>query len=361
MIETANPDEPSSMMLPMHANIFIGLALTSHSSGVTTTAEFAQASTGGGATGQWTFAEIGVDHMLNDPDDFYVALQDSAGRTGVVTYPDGVLVDEWTAWEIALAEFSSQGVNLAGITRMMIGAGDRDNPTPAGTGLVFIDNIGVGHPGLVNPGGAGLVASYALEDSVDDASGNAVHGTAVGDPVYVDGPAGYGTALEFDGTGNQYVSLGTFNPSDGTGQLSVSLWARWNGLNEQYQGLIAKRDSWAGDDMMWHLEAHRDTGAVRVGREGIDQIEAGALAEGEWEHWAFTFDGEQVVIYRGGEEVAGGPFSFGTDTEAGVQFGTGSITDAGTGSNPYNGALDEIAIYNRPLSLYEVRYLAGQR
>ena len=361
MIETANPDEPSSLAMPMHSNIFIGLALTSHVIGITTTAEFAQASTGGGATGAWEFVEIGVDHMLNDPDNLYVALQDNAGRTGVVTYPDGVLASEWTAWEIALTEFSSQGVNLAGITRMMIGAGDRDNPTPAGTGLVFIDNIGVGHPGLVNPGRAGLVASYALENSADDASGNAVHGTAVGDPVYVEGPAGYGAALEFDGTGNQYVSLGTFNPSDGTGQLSVSLWTRWNGLNEQYQDLIAKRDSWAADNMMWRLGAHRDTGVIRVGREGTSDISSEAMVEGEWEHWAFTFDGEQVTIYRGAEAAGGGPFSFGSDTEAGVQFGTGAITDEGTGSNPYNGALDEIAIFNRALSAYEVRYLAGQR
>ena len=361
MVETANPDEPSSLAIPMHSNIFIGLALTSHSSGVTTTAEFAQVSTGGGATGEWEFVEIGVDHMLNDPDTLYVALQDTAGRTGVVTYPDGVLLGDWTAWEIPLAEFSDQGVNLAGIRKMMIGVGDRDNPTPAGTGMVLIDNIGVGHPGLVNPGNSGLIASYALENNTEDASGNELHGTAVGDPLYVEGPAGYGTALEFDGTGNQYVSLGTVNPSAETGRLSVSLWARWNGLTGQYQGLIAKRDGWAADDMMWHLEAHRDTGDLRVGRQGTGTIRGGVLAEGEWEHWAFTFDGEEVVMYRGAEEVASGDFSFGTDTEAGVQFGAVSVNDNGTGGNPYNGALDEVAIFNRALSIYEVRYLAGQR
>jgi len=361
VIETANPDEPSSLEIPMHSSIFIGLALTSHSSGVTTTADFAEASTSGGATGAWEFVEIGVDHMLNDPDTLYVALQDTAGRTGVVTYPDGTLLGDWTAWEIPLTEFSDQGVNVAGIKKMMIGAGDRDNPTAAGTGMVLIDNIGIGHPGLVDPGNSGLVASYALENNTEDTSGNEMHGTAVGEPLYVDGPAGYGIALEFDGTGSQYVSLGTFDPSADTGLLSVSLWARWNGLTGLYQGLIAKRDGWAADNMMWHIEAHRDTGDVRVGRQGGGTIQAAAPAEGEWEHWAFTFDGEEVALYRGAEEVASGDFSFGTDTEAGVQFGVVSINDDGTGGNPYNGALDEIAIFNRPLSVYEVRYLAGQR
>jgi len=157
------------------------------------------------------------------------------------------------------------------------------------------------------------------------------------------------------------VSLGTVNPSAETGRLSVSLWARWNGLTGQYQGLIAKRDGWAADDMMWHLEAHRDTGDLRVGRQGTGTIRGGVLAEGEWEHWAFTFDGEEVVMYRGAEEVASGDFSFGSDTEAGVQFGAVSVNDNGTGGNPYNGAIDEVAIFNRALSIYEVRYLAGQR
>jgi|GEM_PF-2101998 len=31
------------------------------------------------------------------------------------------------------------------------------------------------------------------------------------------------------------------------------------------------------------------------------------------------------------------------------------------GGNPFNGALDEIHIYDRPLSSFEVSYLAGNR
>lgn len=31
----------------------------------------------------------------------------------------------------------------------------------------------------------------------------------------------------------------------------------------------------------------------------------------------------------------------------------------GTGGNPFNGALDEIRIYDRSLSSFEVNYLAG--
>ena len=50
----------------------------------------------------------------------------------------------------------------------------------------------------------------------------------------------------------------------------MSLWANWDGLSGQYQGLIGKRDSWAANDMMWQIEANVDTGIMRIQREGIE-------------------------------------------------------------------------------------------
>ena len=38
------------------------------------------------------------------------------------------------------------GVNLSRVSRMVIGLGDRNNPTPGGSGLLYIDDIGVGRP-----------------------------------------------------------------------------------------------------------------------------------------------------------------------------------------------------------------------
>jgi hypothetical protein len=41
------------------------------------------------------------------------------------------------------------GVNLSRVAILYIGVGDRDNPTADGTGTVFIDDIGFGHPASV--------------------------------------------------------------------------------------------------------------------------------------------------------------------------------------------------------------------
>ena len=45
---------------------------------------------------------------------------------------------------IPLSEF--QGVNLAGVKKMMIGVGDRANPKAGGKGVIYLDDIGFGHP-----------------------------------------------------------------------------------------------------------------------------------------------------------------------------------------------------------------------
>ncbi len=144
MIEEANPTEPSSLEIPMNTTVLVGLALTSHTTSATTTAEFFGASTE--APGAWQVAQIGTDLAFNDRADLYVALQDKNNRLAVVKHPDpdAVVQDTWQEWRVALADFTN--VNLGAITNLYIGVGDRDNPVPDGAGIIFIDDIGVGHP-----------------------------------------------------------------------------------------------------------------------------------------------------------------------------------------------------------------------
>ena len=73
----------------------------------------------------------------------YVALQDSANHTGVVSNPDPALVKaaQWVEWQIPLSDFANAGVNLAKVRWMYVGVGDRANPVAGGTGKLFIDDI----------------------------------------------------------------------------------------------------------------------------------------------------------------------------------------------------------------------------
>jgi len=76
----------------------------------------------------------------------YVALQDSANKTAVVTNPDAALVKatDWVEWKIPLSSFT--GVNVAKIKKMTIGVGDKANPAAGRTGKLYIDDISLVKP-----------------------------------------------------------------------------------------------------------------------------------------------------------------------------------------------------------------------
>ena len=133
--------------ISMGTNIHIGLAVTSHSSGNPTVAELSGMATTGNVTGSWEVATIGAEQPSNDPEPLYVALTDGAGRTVAVSHPDpeAVTLPAWEMWAISLGEFSTAGLNLANVQSMAVGVGDRDNPQAGGTGLVYVDDIWVGH------------------------------------------------------------------------------------------------------------------------------------------------------------------------------------------------------------------------
>jgi hypothetical protein len=195
-----------------------------------------------------------------------------------------------------------------------------------------------------------LIAHWKLDeiegaiayDSVGDNDG-----ILYGNPIWQPMGGMLGGALEFDGD-NDYVDCGTFNPSDATGQLSICLWAKWNGLNGRYQGLIGKRNSWNVNNMMWQLETSHISGDVMFEREGYAGVAGGILTEGDWEHWCVTFDGATAIIYRMGEEVNRGAFSFGSKTDAQVVLGGSNA------ANPFNGALDDVRIYDCALNAAEI-------
>ncbi len=129
---------PQTISMP--PTVYIGLALTSHSSGVTCTAEFSDVSTTGTVSPLvWTQEVIGVDMASNDPEPMYVALNSSA-----VVFndnPNAALTGDWTEWNIDLQAFADQGVNLANVNTLAIGFGDKNNPQPGGSGIAYFDDI----------------------------------------------------------------------------------------------------------------------------------------------------------------------------------------------------------------------------
>ncbi|MBL7145414.1 MAG: hypothetical protein ISS76_14360 [Phycisphaerae bacterium] len=205
---------------------------------------------------------------------------------------------------------------------------------------------------------AELVAYYPLNEgsgsTTVDASGNGHEGTINGGPEWITGK--FGKALEFSGASGGHVNLGTWDPSEGTNQLSFGLWVKWNGLSGEWQGLISKRDAWDPapiGEMMWFLEANQTTGIMWFGRReggGVGGTSE-TLPVGEWQHIAVTCDGTTATFYRDGVQVNSGGFTLGSKTDAGLQIGSGYRGGVG----PFNGAVDDVRIYNHALSAEEIQ------
>ncbi len=134
---------PNPQTISMPARVYVGLALTSHVPGRAATATFSGVKMTGSVTGSWQVADIGVDHPGNSPDDLYVIVADSKGKTATAVHPNPAAVNAgvWTEWKVPLSNFP--GVDLTRVRGMSIGVGGRVSSIPPGTGRIYLDDIRV--------------------------------------------------------------------------------------------------------------------------------------------------------------------------------------------------------------------------
>jgi outer membrane protein assembly factor BamD (BamD/ComL family) len=206
---------------------------------------------------------------------------------------------------------------------------------------------------------AELVAYYHFNEGNDttvvDASGSGHYGLVIGTGLWVDSRSGYGKAIYFNGQNrNGYVYCGTWNPSEETDQLTITLWIRWEGGNDDWQGVVSKRNDWGADKMMWQIRMDVKSQLIEFEREGStpncgDRI----LPKGKWTHVAATFDKTTVVFYINGEVTGRDNFSFGSKTDSPIIIGAADPS----GLQTFNGAVDEVCVFNNALSEDEITLL----
>jgi hypothetical protein len=148
-VTTWTPMVWNPQTITMNADVYIGLAVTSHAAAAVTQAELSGVETTGTVTGSWQSVSLGVEQPVgNLPDTFYVRLEDNGGHKATVVNTDSLAVGAgvWTQWSIPLSTLTSGGVQVDKITKMVLGVGDKDKPASKATGLIYIDDIGFGKP-----------------------------------------------------------------------------------------------------------------------------------------------------------------------------------------------------------------------
>jgi hypothetical protein len=165
------------------------------------------------------YPATGMTTPTNTPASLYLTVIDKAGKSKTVIHPNpsATIASTWTQWTIPLSDLTAAGVKMTQVQKIIIGVGDRNSPQAGGLGLLYIDDIGFGHPASLPvqahapqpPNGAvaqGLTTTLNWRPGRDAGSHqvsfstnlNAVaSGTAtaktVTDPTFDPGPLNYGT------------------------------------------------------------------------------------------------------------------------------------------------------------------------
>ncbi|MBP8304396.1 MAG: hypothetical protein KBE04_09745 [Phycisphaerae bacterium] len=129
----------------MARDVYIGLAVTSHVTGVACGARFSGVSTTGAVTGTWQPADLGVAQAAGGDvlEPVYLVVEDSEGKSKVVAGldPTVTIPGAWEEWAIPFSDLRAGGVNLSSVRKVTIGVGNNVSPKAGGTGKLYIDDL----------------------------------------------------------------------------------------------------------------------------------------------------------------------------------------------------------------------------
>ena len=193
-----------------------------------------------------------------------------------------------------------------------------------------------------------------------DSSGEGRHADPNGVPVFVPGanPAKTNNAVTV-GTEGGWAYAGTWDPSEFSGQLTLSLWVKWAGQRTPfgYQGLLGKRSVYASN-MRWQFEIGNNEASILTFKSNIGSgVTSPILPVGEWEHVVLTYDGTTATVYRNGTYANSIALTLSNGPDANLMIGAVGRDPASTvATSILNGLLDDIKIYNYALDPVTVAY-----
>ncbi len=237
---------------------------------------------------------------------------------------------------------------------------------------VAVDNGGAATPVTLSisvmdgTGGADLAAYWAFDEGTGltaaDSSGSGNDGTLMNGPLWVSGVPG--SAIRFNGA-DSHVAVGAVGSLADLGPMTVSAWIRPDSMGAMGLGRIVSKENGSPGRWMLTLDGSRnlsfakDHAVQELQRTGTPDV----ISVGTWQHVAATWDGNAsaggVHLYVDGVETA---YSLSQDgLGARVSDATLPLT---IGNRPsldrgFDGAIDEVRVYNRVLSAGEIATLAA--
>jgi hypothetical protein len=263
----------------------------------------------------------------------------------------------WTHENSFVATFTANA-NAAGELTVVMQQHIGGQDPPGGDNNPILQAAIVHASASLDPLAVGLVAYWPLDGNLEDQVADS-HGEAVGgdDLEYAVGQ--FNEGVDLDGV-DQHIVINEDNEEifdfpDGNG-FSVSAWFRVDAFTKSWQALVAK-----GEGNRWRV--HRRGGeSILTGNGGAADVPAGATDVNDEEIHLMVLvsdpegvanDDEEpaVILYIDGEVEAIGPAPNLENNDRPMMIGE----NPDAASRTWDGLIDDVAAWNRPLSEDEVK------
>ncbi len=211
----------------------------------------------------------------------------------------------------------------------------------------------------------GLIAYYPFNGNADNEVADEFHGTTQNNPAVTNDRLGIEEqAYNFNGT-NQYISFDPANPIISSPTFTISAWAKMDGAgggNANQNSIFIQRAYSTGQTSAIGFHAEIGSGSISFAVRGhgtdADVLSAPSLEYGFWHHYLGVVSADSVKLFIDGELVDAVELSTGSNyTEAINNIDIGRHRYSGANNGLFNGDIDEVRIYNRPLNNHEVQAL----
>lgn len=158
-------------------------------------------------------------------------------------------------------------------------------------------------------------------------------------------PGHFGQALQFTGDDDDYISVEHHPELDLRRGLTVTAWFAVDSFDNDGEQLVAKGSS------AWRLKRDGTRNALKFTCSGLSGGEVRGsqpVNDGEWHHAAGVYDGSRIYLYLDGELDGSAPAT------GLISTNTSSVH---IGDNSFHGRIDEVRLYNHPLTAGEIRTL----
>lgn len=270
-----------------------------------------------------------------------------AGGTSPLNY-------QWSFNSTPISGATSSNLTLTALQSSQAGAYSVEVSNPYGNTNSAIAVLTVNTSPPCAPISIAMADWWQGEGNANDSEG-VNNGTLVGGVSFI--PGEVGQAFLFDGSSG-YVSIPDSTSLDSfVTNITIELWLQVNQTtpNSDWRGIVSKGNT------SWRLQGVQGSGTIDFAANGLSTDLQGTrnVNDGQWHHVAAVYDSTNIYLYIDGTLDVSTPAT-GLITQNSFPVCLGENPDAPL---PYyfNGAEDEVTLYNRALSSQEIQtiYQAG--